>query len=358
MYKKEANHKEFPFIVVIDDYLREQHSKNNTSSDIPNLTSIQNTTPTIMIDLENARPNIPFQNLQPLKITSLTTVPAAEVESLPTLDYKHNCTLSTCPPQALAFDKEYLDLALTPFQVEKAPAPPQRVPDSMRASLFKFSTYAMADGEVFDSSVIKYGPVKAHHSRESTSTAGTHYGSSRSSHGHTPNSSTSSIISSKTVHEGIWTEPPINEYPKAFLQSESPFHGYDTSLKAINPLSSDSTFPRTPAVSKTESSDKGNKKVQEMQSEEPKPMTKSQRKKGRQRKALREQQKAAAASSTSDIPSKISSPIGTESTSADTTKGLATPLVMKSKSAAHSGAPEPMKKSQRKKNRQRKAAGT
>lgn len=237
---------------------------------------------------------------------------------------------------------------------EESSTPLQQLLKSMKASPSMASPPTKAGTEAFHSSVIGYGPVKTHRSRESASTVGTQYRSSQNSRGHTPNSSTSSTTSAKSVFGSSPVQPAANCYPKAFVQSESPFAGIDIAGKAVIPVSSEIASAFTTKASTPQPTGQSGNQVQENASEESKP--KSQRKKGRERKAaqamaLKEQRKAVAASSISDAPAKLLVPVGSRST-----EGSITGAAQIVDDAAKETQPVPTTKSQRKKGRERKAA--
>ena len=441
VFQKGANLEACPSNIMADDFVRLRHIKNNTLCDIQHMTPDPQSIPTIVLDHANLSHNFPLHNVEVSKVLSLKKVTAGEVQNLPQFDSEHHCTSRNCIVDALdidilsrtdpAFTKyEYLDLALYPAQIDtlfdvsvlraraevaaseataigplgttdavikrdetivtaaqpsitalaevKASSTPlQKVLDLMKASPSKVPAPTTAGMEVFDSSVVEYGPIKTRRSHESNST--THQGLTMKSGGHTPNTSISSTFPEKMLHEDSRAASSVTSYPKAFVQSESPFTGIDATDKLRAPLaappSSSSNVPNTTSVmdwfksssayieaeSVPDRVTESGKTLLEAQEEETKPIKKSHRKKGRERKAaqaLRKEQKAiATASSADNITIKKEAINGSASSTAPLPEVSTLEAKPNDDNTVKETQPvtsKPLTKSQRKKIRQRK----
>lgn len=432
VFRKGPNHEPDLSNVMADDFVRLIHTKNNTLCDVKHLTSDRHIVPTIVLDRENFAQNFPLHNVDVSKVQSFKGVTAAEVEDLPCFSSEHHCTSATCIIDALdiqalsrtdpAFTKyDYLDLAVDPNQADTVFAvgvlqvraevaasdatatgpqanidavvtsddtiatapqlsntsptqakvvstPLRKVRDLMKASPSKVPPPTTAGMEVFDSSVVEYGPVKTHRPCESAST--THRGLMMRSGGHTPNTSISSTYPEE-IHED---SRAVANYPKTFVQSEMPFAGREVTNKLhvphdATPASSSSNVPNQtsvidgPKASSTSivedsvpSGMEGDETLMES-----KPIKKSQRKKGRERKAAQALKKQEQATATASSTDKLAIEPELINGSASATTPLAEISTVEVKQTddhpMQEGQAEksnPLTKSQRKKNRQRK----
>ena len=435
VFRKGINHKHGHFNIMADDFVRLRHTKNNTLCDIQHTTPGPRKIPTIVLDYENLSHHFPLHNVEVSRLLSLKKVTTAEVQNLPQFDSEHHCTSRNCIVNALDIDilsrtdpafniYDYLDLALYATQKDKlfddrvlqtraevvastvaavrpratigamverhdtmgpaaqssntAPAeaevsftPLRKVLDLMKASPSKVPPPTAAGIEVFDSSVVEYGPVKTQLYPESTS--------STKSGGHTPNTSISSTFSEK-IHQDSKAASYAISYPKAFEQSEMPFAGSEAKNKMQAPpdtapaSSSSDVLNQASVMDGSKSSptfnveesvpggmNKSGNTLMEAQEEKSTNIKKSQRKKGRERKAAqalkKEQQVKATALSADHVALKKEALTGSASSTAPLPEGSTVEAKQNDDDTAKESQQvksNPVTKSQKKRNRRLK----